>query len=752
MLKKTLVSLAVSGLLQASALQALELGELTPKSGLNEPFRAEIQLQDTEGLSNRDIRIRLGSESQFRQAGFLPATILSQLKFSVKKRSDGGFYIEATTESAVPSNELRFVLSALWPSGQITREYRVPLNTPSMVESSGSEVVESVSKAAPAMKPMESPFSSAVSQARRMAPDKTVAVKQGNTLWSIAGGNDPKGRLTVYQTMMAIQALNEDAFQAHNINLLKEGAVLRLPTNEQIALFNKALSKQEFEKQHQAWLDMKRGGKLPTEVTQAQMNTQAESKPAASMPPPEDDQLAIVSGASMLPQEAAGSNDEDSEAVAELETKLSATQELLDKEQREKSELNDRLEDVNGQLETLEQLISLKDAQLAELQQQLMSAQQTLQEQKNTVDQLLEADQLRREKEQAEANSLANKIMSNPIFMSIGAVVLLLLGFLIGFLVRKLGRKKPAKGNTEFDLADAAVPAVAAAAVTAAVAEEKEEPEVQEDLPEEDPFAFDFDTGSETDFDEFDDLNVQVSDSEPETDDDLDGFGEDFDFGDSDDAVEEDDLASLESEMDELSEIDEEALPEDPLEGLDLEEESDLEMVPDEETDEIPTIEPDDEFTMEDEPSDEEFNSDSTDEEESFVNNLLNDEDLEDNQDESDLFDQDPNETLASSIEETLAEAQNELEAEEDLEIPEFTPDEVEEPDSDESGDDDEEEIDFFDASGDEVATKLDLARAYMDMGDDEGARVILDDVMDTGNEKQIAEAQNMLERMAPGE
>ncbi len=45
----------------------------------------------------------------------------------------------------------------------------------------------------------------------------------------------------------------------------------------------------------------------------------------------------------------------------------------------------------------------------------------------------------------------------------------------------------------------------------------------------------------------------------------------------------------------------------------------------------------------------------------------------------------------------------------------------------------------------DEVATKLDLARAYIDMGDHESARSILDEVLDEGNEAQKDEAQQLL-------
>jgi pilus assembly protein FimV len=51
--------------------------------------------------------------------------------------------------------------------------------------------------------------------------------------------------------------------------------------------------------------------------------------------------------------------------------------------------------------------------------------------------------------------------------------------------------------------------------------------------------------------------------------------------------------------------------------------------------------------------------------------------------------------------------------------------------------------------NADEVATKLDLARAYMDMGDPEGARSILDEVMHEGNEEQKREAEDISSQLA---
>jgi pilus assembly protein FimV len=49
-----------------------------------------------------------------------------------------------------------------------------------------------------------------------------------------------------------------------------------------------------------------------------------------------------------------------------------------------------------------------------------------------------------------------------------------------------------------------------------------------------------------------------------------------------------------------------------------------------------------------------------------------------------------------------------------------------------------------------EVGTKLDLARAYMDMGDPEGARSILEEVVTEGSASQKQEAQRLIEAL-PG-
>jgi pilus assembly protein FimV len=57
-------------------------------------------------------------------------------------------------------------------------------------------------------------------------------------------------------------------------------------------------------------------------------------------------------------------------------------------------------------------------------------------------------------------------------------------------------------------------------------------------------------------------------------------------------------------------------------------------------------------------------------------------------------------------------------------------------------------ELDFLSGT-DEVATKLDLAQAYIDMGDNDGARDILNEVVTEGDAGQKSEAKEMLSRLA---
>ncbi len=60
----------------------------------------------------------------------------------------------------------------------------------------------------------------------------------------------------------------------------------------------------------------------------------------------------------------------------------------------------------------------------------------------------------------------------------------------------------------------------------------------------------------------------------------------------------------------------------------------------------------------------------------------------------------------------------------------------------------DEDEDEGEDQNKDDPEIKLDLARAYLSLGDKEASKSMLDEVLKSGNEAQIAEARQMLEEL----
>ncbi len=79
-------------------------------------------------------------------------------------------------------------------------------------------------------------------------------IKQGETLWKIARQIRPDVNLSYYQVMLALLKANPSSFQiACNLNTLKVGSTLIIPTVEDMRLNNHAQANQAFSKQVEDW-------------------------------------------------------------------------------------------------------------------------------------------------------------------------------------------------------------------------------------------------------------------------------------------------------------------------------------------------------------------------------------------------------------------------------------------------------------------------------------------------------------------
>lgn len=109
------------------ALDAAGLGKLTVNSTLGQPFKAEIDLVAVKKEERFSLAARLASRDTFRLAQVDYSPSLSTFKASVETRSDGQPYIKVVSAQPVAEPLLNMLIELNWSSGRLLREYAVLL-------------------------------------------------------------------------------------------------------------------------------------------------------------------------------------------------------------------------------------------------------------------------------------------------------------------------------------------------------------------------------------------------------------------------------------------------------------------------------------------------------------------------------------------------------------------------------------------------------------------------------------------------
>ncbi|MCK3845160.1 MULTISPECIES: FimV/HubP family polar landmark protein [unclassified Pseudomonas] len=342
--RKLVLAIAAASALSSGMAQALQLGEMTLKSKLNQPLSVEIELRDVGGLTAAEITPSLASAQAFVDAGVDRQAFLDDLTFTPVINPEGRSVVRVTSSKPLPDSYVRFLLQVQWPNGRLMRDYSVLLD--------------------PAKFDQPAPTASApASTAPAAGTPAQHTTTSRDTLWEIAAKN--RNGASVQQTMLAIQALNPDAFIDGNINRLKTGQVLRLPDVTQSTALAQPQAIAEVSAQNAAWRQGRRtpkgqvAGKAQLDATK---RTQAGNAPTSTQA---RDNLSLVSAeaAKQGTKGKAGDN-------RALSDKLAMTQEELDTTRRDNEELKSRAADLQSQLDKLQKLIQLKNDQLARLQAQ----------------------------------------------------------------------------------------------------------------------------------------------------------------------------------------------------------------------------------------------------------------------------------------------------------------------------------------------------------------------------------------------
>lgn len=369
--RKLVVAIAAASALSSGMVHALGLGELSVKSTLNQPLLAEIELTDAKGINASQLVPSLGTTADFAQAGVTRQAFLSDLTFTPVINPGGKSVLRITSSKPVRDPYVKFLVQVLWPNGRAQREYSLlldppkfetaaaPAEKPAAVPAAAAPQLPSVTPPVAAPAP-QAPAAAAAAPAEAPLPapsaDKAARYVTSNndTLWEIAAKVRNGG--TIQQTMLAIQALNPDAFIDGNINRLKKGQVLRLPTAPQATALPQSQAVAEVAQQYRAWRE---GRRTPAGSRQVDATRRA-SAGAAPAQVEARDNLSLVAAGPAAQKGAA--------ADADLANKLAVTQEALDTTRRDNAELQSRMGDLQSQLDKLQRLMELKNDQLAKMQ------------------------------------------------------------------------------------------------------------------------------------------------------------------------------------------------------------------------------------------------------------------------------------------------------------------------------------------------------------------------------------------------
>ncbi len=412
--------------LASGAAAALGLGQIEVKSRLGQPFLAEIPIVSNDPAELENLQAELASPLVFARVGLQPPMgVVAQLQFTSALDSAGRPIIRVTTEQAVTEPLLTFLVSVDWGQGRLVREYAALVDAPRTVSAPMQPAIEETVVSEPNIieRPAETPTPAAPTPeeavaetlaseenaaadgneipatpqpepqpqvavatpprapvqdiARELAGDYTV--RRGDTLSEIAGRM--QGEVSLDQAMIALLRANPDAFIDGNINRLKAGAVLDVPAGEELASVDSAEARRLVATQVQQWRDARRAVPQPAlegtvasaaNANAAPVGDAAENTTTAGGAATRDARLEIVPpDASRATQAGTQSGIQSGGEGDMLRQELQQTQETVVARDAEVRELKSRIAELEQLQQKQQQLITMKDSELAASQQRL---------------------------------------------------------------------------------------------------------------------------------------------------------------------------------------------------------------------------------------------------------------------------------------------------------------------------------------------------------------------------------------------
>ncbi len=392
--------LLLASLVVTTNVHAVGLGKMRILSALDQPLEAEIELLSTTAAELNTHEVGLASRSDFTRAGVEYKPVLQDIQFETLVRDNGEVYVRLTTDNPVTDPFLHVLVAFEWFGGRLIREYTALLDPPLYAQGRPASVssprivgeaprpaasgrVEQVTGGAPSP---ERPAPRPVADGQLYGP-----IARGETLSDIVSRLDLPPGVDEFQAMIAMLQRNPEAFIFGNINLVKEGSTVVLPTAQEMASISRVMASAEYTKHLNSWLAY-RGrvagaqlagttGARPTPLPRAQGETaptplaEAGQEAGAGVSSGLSEDVLRIIGAGEDSSAAAGTAaGGDSDEVGELRSQLAMMEESLLSTELENRELRERLAALEEQIRETNRLLRVQNAGLAMAEQEAASA------------------------------------------------------------------------------------------------------------------------------------------------------------------------------------------------------------------------------------------------------------------------------------------------------------------------------------------------------------------------------------------
>src|SRR5450830_757183 len=377
---------------------AAGLGKLNINSGLGEPLKADIELLSVTPEELSSLVAVIASEDAYAAQGIARLSIHNNIKVEIAKNPDGSPILKLRSSKPISDPYLDMLIQVDWATGRLQREYTVLLDPPGYNQAVDGTAATPVTPPSASMRDIASSRGQASSSnldttrpsikksrkqprtvgempaSQKKSAEKSdtqdVTTKRGDTLSSVARDMQVEG-VSLDQMLVGLYESNKDAFLNGNMNRLKVGQIIKVPTKESLTAIDAQQARQSIKVHSTNWNAYRNTLAGSVEKAPALVETEQKQSGSGKIATAEDKATPAKVGPQDVVKLSAGEKDASKtakDASKAFDAKITALQEETSAREKSLKEAKERTAALEKQIQDMQKLLALKSQSMSQLQ------------------------------------------------------------------------------------------------------------------------------------------------------------------------------------------------------------------------------------------------------------------------------------------------------------------------------------------------------------------------------------------------